>query len=357
MDNRETSTPSSDDPILKRHLFSGVTIKGRGDAGRVYFVRRPSRQSFGFRAAASSGPIPKAPGSAGGYLRLSSRVAHLERLVIYADVICRHVEQAGIRRECRWLLVLASERSRADALHIDVLVLRRVPRVEKGTAIGLGVLVHIDLGGPVDHRIVFFSDEELTVGPVECVGESTSIEMNENLPLCPADVLVGEDHLTDAVVVPPVVWRHPVNPSGVSGVDIAREDGHRPFVVARPLARIPGAGIGGAVVDQVELGVVGVLSTGRRSAELPMLAFPSLQARIFADRLAQFCRLPRINQHFVVRADRIGAPCLLAGLDVVGRHRAANRKLVAGDADKHLVLDHHRSRGSGLALRRVAVLD
>src|SRR5258708_6920848 len=80
MDNRETSTPSSDDPIRKRHLFSGVAknwIKGRGDVGRVYFVRRPSRQSFGFRAAASSGPIPKAPGSAGGYL-LPSVAALLE---------------------------------------------------------------------------------------------------------------------------------------------------------------------------------------------------------------------------------------------------------------------------------------
>src|SRR5712691_1228004 len=73
MDNRETSTPSSDDPILKRHLFSGVTIKGRGDVGRVYFVRRPSRQSFGFRVAASSGPILKAPGAAGGFLRYVAR--------------------------------------------------------------------------------------------------------------------------------------------------------------------------------------------------------------------------------------------------------------------------------------------
>ncbi|SRR5260221_2695391 len=75
MDNRETSTPSSDDPIRKRHLFSGVAknwVKGRGDVGRVYFVRRPSRQSFGFRAAASSGPFPKAPGSAGGYLLLTA---------------------------------------------------------------------------------------------------------------------------------------------------------------------------------------------------------------------------------------------------------------------------------------------
>src|SRR5258707_5011799 len=71
MDDRETLTPSSGDAILKRHLFSGLAknwIKDRGDVGRAYFVRRPSRQSFGFRVAASSGPIPKAPGSAGGYL-------------------------------------------------------------------------------------------------------------------------------------------------------------------------------------------------------------------------------------------------------------------------------------------------
>src|SRR5258705_3242902 len=71
MDNRETLTPSSGDAILKRHLFSEVArnwIKGRGQIERAYFVRRLSRQSFGFRVAASSGPIPKAPGSAGGYL-------------------------------------------------------------------------------------------------------------------------------------------------------------------------------------------------------------------------------------------------------------------------------------------------
>src|SRR6266404_1044332 len=52
MDNRETLTPSSGDAILKRHLFSEVArnwIKARGHIGRAYFVRRPSRQSFGFR--------------------------------------------------------------------------------------------------------------------------------------------------------------------------------------------------------------------------------------------------------------------------------------------------------------------
>src|SRR5882757_8021809 len=87
MDNRETLTPSSGDAILKRHLFSEVArnwIKGRGHIERAYFVRRPSRQSFGFRVAASSGPIPKAPGSAGGYLLSPNRVeehAQLRRLL------------------------------------------------------------------------------------------------------------------------------------------------------------------------------------------------------------------------------------------------------------------------------------
>ena len=267
-------------------------------------------------------------------------------------MICRHVEQAGIRRECRWLLVLGSERSRADSLHIDVLLLRRVLRVEKGTAVGLGVLVHIDLCGPVDRRIVFFSDEELTVDSVECVGESVSVEMNEKLSRRPADILLGEDHFINAVVVPFVVRRHLVNPSGVPGVDITREDGHRPFVVARPLARVPGAGIGGAVVDQVELGIVGVPSPGGGPATLPLVTLPGLQARIFADRPAQFCRLLRIDQRFIIRTDRIGAPCLLAGFYVVGGHRTANRELAAGDADEYLVLDHHPSRRSGLALCR-----
>ena len=98
MDNRETLTPSSGDAILKRHLFSEVArnwIKGRGHIGRAYFVRRPSRQSFGFRVAASSGPIPKAPGSAGGYLLLTQNTVSTASIlqetrsipIIFANVV------------------------------------------------------------------------------------------------------------------------------------------------------------------------------------------------------------------------------------------------------------------------------
>src|SRR5713101_4559470 len=96
MDNRETLTPSSGDAILKRHLFSEVArnwIKGRGHIGRAYFVRRPSRQSFGFRVAASSGPIPKAPGSAGGYLLGSRAASILETAEHPCDEIIRYARR------------------------------------------------------------------------------------------------------------------------------------------------------------------------------------------------------------------------------------------------------------------------
>src|SRR5258705_7174655 len=103
MDNRETLTPSSGDAILKRHLFSEVArnwIKGRGHIERAYFVRRPSRQSFGFRVAASSGPILKAPGSAGGYLPVSG--GHVDFFALRGGRVYRHgllVKRTGRKPE------------------------------------------------------------------------------------------------------------------------------------------------------------------------------------------------------------------------------------------------------------------
>src|SRR5258705_12855083 len=120
MDNRETLTPSSGDAILKRHLFSEVArnwIKGRGHIERAYFVRRPSRQSFGFRVAASSGPIPKAPGSAGGYL-LYYVIASSERL---ADALLNGKRYCTIMNEGVRLNVKLDDRAAAIALdYVDV---------------------------------------------------------------------------------------------------------------------------------------------------------------------------------------------------------------------------------------------
>ncbi len=222
--------------------------------------------------------------------------------------------------------------------------------------IGRRVLVHVDLGGPVHLRIKLLSNQELTGGAVERVAKAVAIEMHQGLAVGTADVLIRQDHLVDAVEVPLVVGRHLIDPARHASVGIARPDGHRPLVVAGALLRVPGRGIAGAVVDQVELRIVGHPAPGAAASCFPLLAFPRLEARILADRLAELRRLDRIDQELVVRPLRIGAPRLLAGLEIVGGDMARDAELAAGDADEHFVLHHHRRRRAGLAFRRIAVL-
>ena len=289
---------------------------------------------------------------------LAGRVAHPERLVVHANVVRRHVEQAGLRREGSGLLVLRAERRRADALRVDVLALLvgRVLVNHLRTAIGRRGLVHVDAGRPVDGRIVLLGHEQLAVGAVERVGQPVAVEVDQDLPVLAADLLVGEDHLVDAVIVPLVVGRHLVDPSGHAGVDVTREDGHRPAIVAGSLLRVPGRGIAGSDVKQVQLGIVGIPAPRRAATDLPLLSLPGVGAGIRADRLAEMRGLLRVDQRVAVRAHRIPAPHALAGLHVVSRHRPAHAELAARDADDHLVLEDHRGRRAGLALGRIAVL-
>src|SRR5215471_17626761 len=57
---------------------------------------------------------------------LARRVAHPEWLIVHAHVVGRHVEQAGVRRVGRGLLVFRAERRWADALMVHVLFLGRI---------------------------------------------------------------------------------------------------------------------------------------------------------------------------------------------------------------------------------------
>ena len=120
-------------------------------------------------------------------------------------------------------------------------------------AVVRAVLVHIDLGRPVHRRIVFLGDQQLAGAAIQRVAEAVAVEMHQQLAHLAADLLIGQDHLVDAVIVPLVVRRHLIDPLRLAGVGIAGEDGHRPLVVAGALLRVPGRGIAGAVIDQVEL--------------------------------------------------------------------------------------------------------
>src|SRR5205085_4176283 len=139
-----------------------------------------------------------------------------------------------------------------------------------------------------------------------------------------------------------------IDPLRHARVGTAGEDGHRPLVITRTLFRITGRRIARAVIDEVELRIVGDPAPGAAAADLPLIALPGLQAGVLADRLAEGGGLLGVDQDLNIRSFRVAAPSQLAGLDVVGAHMRLNTELTAGNADQHLALDDERRRGAGL---------
>src|SRR3546814_18688297 len=84
--------------------------------------------------------------------------------------------------------------------------------------------------------------------------------------------LVEQDDFVDAVIIPLVVWRHLIAPLCNASVEVTREDGHGPLVVARTSIWIPDGLVPGTVVDQVGLGIIRppapVITTTVLSAQL-----------------------------------------------------------------------------------------
>ncbi len=152
---------------------------------------------------------------------------------------------------------------------------------------------------------------------------------------CPLMVTSTSTILVDPVVVPAIVRGLLVRPLRLPGVGVPREDRHRPLVVAGPLIGIPGSGVAGAVVEQVELRVVAVPAPRRAAAPFPLIALPGFLRTREAD--------------FRLRPGAVHAPDLLAGLHVVGRDKPAHAELSAADAGDDLVFDHERRGGDGLA--------
>ena len=283
---------------------------------------------------------------------LTGNVVHVEGLVVHAHVVGGHVEQAGIRRVGGRLLVLGAERGRADVggVHVLAVPAGAVTRHDRGPS-----RLHVDVSRPVDGRVVLLRHQQLAGHPVEGVTEAVAVEVHEHLAHLAVDLDVGEDVLVDAVVVPLVVGRHLVGPARHSGIRIPSEEGHRPLVVSGAHHRVPGAGVAGAVVDEVQLGVVGVPAPGRASADLPLVALPRVEARVRADRLQHRGGHLGIDQHLFVGTGAVCLPDQAAVVDVVGGEEAAYPELASADAGVHLVTHHDRGVGIGLADRRIAV--
>ena len=164
---------------------------------------------------------------------------------------------------------------------------------------GRPVLRSIALG-PV-HRYVRLRREQLARGAVERVHEAVLVEVDQHLPQLAVERQLGEDHLLGRVVVPVVGRGELVGPAERAVARIACQHAGRPAVVARALLGVPGTGVAGAVVHQVEFGIVGKPSPHRRAAMLPSVGGPARE-REFLVLLVERLERGRGRQHLGVRA-------------------------------------------------------
>src|SRR5438034_11318998 len=131
-------------------------------------------------------------------------------------------------------------------------------------------------------RSTLFPYTTLFRSPVDRVAEAVAVEVRQRLHRLPADRQVDEDVFIDAVVVPLVMRRHLVRPLRFAVVRIAGEDGHRPLVVAGPLIGVPRSRVARAVIEQVQLRIVGVPAPRGPTAVLPLIPLPGRDAQVLA---------------------------------------------------------------------------
>src|SRR5204863_8587928 len=89
------------------------------------------------------------------------------------------------------------------------------------------------------------------------VAEAVLVEM----PQCPGefsgDGQIGQYHRARGVIVPVVVWRELIRPHESPVLRSARQYARAPLVVPEALLGVVGRGIPGAVINEIELGIVG----------------------------------------------------------------------------------------------------
>ena len=110
-----------------------------------------------------------------------------------------------------------------------------------------------------------------------------------------------------------------------------------------------GPGIAGAVIDQVEVGIVGDPAPDVAAADLPGIRRPGRDAEVLA--LVAFVERLEVwaDQHVLVGTGAVGRPRRRAVRRVERLDPAAHADLAAGVADEHLALHHERRHRHGLA--------
>lgn len=189
---------------------------------------------------------------------------------------------------------------------------------------------------------------------VEYVQITIAIRVQQRLAQLAVDRQINQHHFIDAVPIIEIVRIPLEEPARLAGIQIAREDAAGLFVVAGTLLRVPRAGIGRAVHDEVLLSIVGDESPNRAAANLPMVGRPGGDTRVFAFVLIVKWFELWSDQTIGVGAGALGAPGDLAGIGIERRQPAAHAKFTAAVADEDFVVDDQRGHRHRLAFVDVA---
>ena len=194
--------------------------------------------------------------------------------VVHAHVVGGAIEEVrtrGVRRRRGW--AHAAFEAGADALDV---ALRDAGRLA-GSSTGRPVARSTDFAQFVGANGV--RDEHPPGGSIECVRKAVLVEVHQRLHGLAADGQVGKDHRARGVVVPAVVRGELVGPYQRSRPRAGARAHSRSTCCRRRAARRCRAGIAGAVVEEIELGIVGHRSPDWRPTRLPAVVCPARARR------------------------------------------------------------------------------
>ena len=206
----------------------------------------------------------------------------------------------------------------------------------------------IEAVGPCD-GFELFGGKKLTRFAVQHEDEPGSPWMNQQLALLAVPGHIDENVLHDLVVVKAIVRFDLISPFRHAGLRIARPDGDGPFVIAGTHVGIPDAGISGAVIDEVEFGIIGDPAPDGAAAELPLAGSPRFYAQVFALILRVEGLEIRPDAHVGVWPRTVRSPEDLPGVRIESCQLSAYAKLRAAIADEDNVIDDDWRSGDGFA--------
>src|SRR5215831_10263290 len=110
--------------------------------------------------------------------------------------------------------------------------------------------------------------------PIDGIGKAIAVKVYQDFPRSPVGSKIDQHALVDPVIIPGVVRSHLIRPLGFAGIGVAGEERHRPLIVTWALIRIPRSRIAGAVVEEIEFGVVAIPTPSGPATFLPLLSLP-----------------------------------------------------------------------------------